>query len=190
MAFLCAGAVVAADHSRHHIESARSDASGSQRSLVNYVIPPVKLVRADGKHVQFPDDMDDGRAVVLNFIFTSCTAICPVMTQSFAEFQAKLGADREKVRIISISIDPEQDTPARLREYGRKFNAGPHWVFYTGSVNASVTVQKAFAVYAIDKMSHTPLTLMRAAPGKPWLRLDGLASPDQLLQEYHRLTGS
>ena len=57
-------------------------------------------------------------------------------------------------------------------------------------MEASVAVQKAFAVYTPDKMNHAPLTLMRAAPGKPWVRLDGLATPDQLLQEYRRITAA
>ena len=183
-------APVAADEPHHHHASAAPAQPGLQRSIANFVLPPVKLVRADGERVLFPVDIDDGRPVIVNFIYTTCTAICPVMTRSFSELQGKLGADRDKVRMVSISIDPEQDTPTRLSEYARKFNAGPQWVFYTGTLAASVAVQKAFAVYTPDKMNHTPLTLMRAAPGKPWVRLDGFATPEQLLQEYRRISAS
>ena len=84
---------------------------------------------------------------------------------------------------MSISTDPEQDTPARLRAYAKQFSAGRGWNHYTGTVAASTAVQGAFNAFRSDKMAHTPLTLMREAPGKPWIRIDGFASADDLLAE-------
>jgi protein SCO1/2 len=84
---------------------------------------------------------------------------------------------------VSISIDPEFDTPARLREYARKFGAGPEWQHYGGTLAASREVQRAFGAYRGDKMNHAPVTLVRTAPGKEWVRIDGFASADQLLAE-------
>jgi protein SCO1/2 len=86
--------------------------------------------------------------------------------------------------MMSISIDPEQDTPARLREYAQRNGAGPQWQHYTGTIEASVAVQRAFSVYRGDKMDHPPVAFMRPAPGRPWVRLDGFASPSELLVEY------
>jgi protein SCO1/2 len=126
--------------------------------------------------------------VLLQFIFTTCPTICPVMSGAFSAAQGKLGADAARVRMVSISIDPEQDTPERLREYARKFKAGPQWLFLTGDLDAVVSVQKSFDAYRGAKMRHEPLTFMRAAPGKPWVRLDGLMSAAQLVAEYRRLT--
>ena len=91
---------------------------------------------------------------------------------------------------MSISIDPEEDTPARLREYARKFHAGPEWQHYTGPIEASLTTQQAFGVYRGDKMSHAVVTLLRAAPGQPWRRIDGFLTPDELLAEYHHLVST
>jgi protein SCO1/2 len=167
--------------SQHHLEGR------TRGSLSQHTIPAVQLVRDDGKRVTLPEEMDDGRPVVLNFIFTSCSSVCPVMSEVFAQFAHKLGADREKVHLMSISIDPEQDTPARLREYARKFQAGPEWQHYTGTVQASLATQRAFGVDRGDKMSHPAVTLLRAAPGLPWLRLDGFITPDELLEQYRRL---
>src|SRR5271165_6223141 len=110
-------------------------------SSAAYRIPEVKLVRQDGTSTSLAEDLDDGRPVVLNFIFTSCEAICPLMTHILAEFQRKLGAESAQVHLMSISIDPEQDTPARLRDYAKRYGAEPGWTFYTGSAAASVTVQ-------------------------------------------------
>lgn len=157
------------------------------RSVSQYPIPPVKLVRDDGKAVSLPQELDDGRPVVLNFIFTTCSTICPLMSQTLAQFDRELGADRERVHLVSISIDPEEDTPARLREYARKFHAGPEWQHYTGTAEASLAAQRAFNVWRGDKMSHAPVTLVRAAPGKPWLRIEGFITPDELLQQYRHL---
>ncbi len=161
--------------------------SGPTRSLRNYAVPSVRLVRSDGKLVSLPEEMNDGRPIVLNFIFTTCTTICPMMSSTFAQFDHRLGPDADKVHLMSISIDPEHDTPARLAEYARKFNAGREWQHYTGTLDASVAAQRAFDVYRGGKMSHSLVTLMRAAPGKPWLRIEGWATPDDLLRDYREL---
>jgi protein SCO1 len=163
---------------------------GPAISTVPYVVPDVSLVRDDGKAVSLPREMDDGRPVLLNFIFTSCGSICPLMSQIFAQFQDGLGSDRDKVHLMSISTDPEQDTPARLGAYARKFGAGPEWQHYTGTVDASLAAQRAFDIYRGDKMSHSPVTLLRVAPGQPWRRIDGFVTPDELLHEYRRLLAS
>lgn len=176
----------AQEHNHHHAEAA----PGYARQAAVYRLPETTLVRSDGVKASFPSEIDDGRPVVLNFIFTTCAAVCPILTQSFAEFQRKLGADSDKVRMVSISIDPEADTPARLAEYAKRFDAGRQWGFYTGSVQASVTLQKAFQAYFGDKMHHRPMTFMRAAPGQAWVRLEGFATPEELLKEYRQLVAS
>jgi protein SCO1/2 len=159
------------------------------RSTADYALPRVGLVRDDGKTVSFPDEIDDGRPVVLNFIFTSCTSICPVMSSVFSGLQSRLG-EGSRVHLVSISIDPEQDTPARLAAYARKFHAGPQWQHYTGTVDASVAVQRAFEAYRGDKMSHTAVTYLRAAPGRPWVRIDGYPSSEELAREFQQLVAS
>ncbi len=176
---------VADPHAQH-----RHLTQGVSRSIASYVLPQVQLVRDDSTSVNLIDELNDGRPVVLNFIYTTCTGICPVASQVFAQFQTKLGDARDKVHMVSISIDPEQDTPARLLEYVKKYHPGPQWQHYTGSAAASLATQRAFDVYRGDKMSHNPVTLLRASPGKPWLRLDGFATADDLLVEYQGLVAA
>jgi len=176
-ALLCAGALVVAV----------ATAATVSRSSVSYEPPAVTLVRADGKTVSLPRELDDGRPVLLNFIFTTCSSICPLTSRTLEEFQHKLGREAARVHLMSISIDPEQDTPGRLSAYARKFHAGPEWQYYTGTVAASLAAQRAFDVYRGEKMSHTPVTLMRAAPGKPWLRIEGFVTPDELVDDYRHL---
>lgn len=171
-------ALQADEHAHHH-----HAASALSRSEVAYTSPRVSLRSQDGATLAFADAIDDGRPVLLNFIYTSCTAICPPMTRIFAEVQERLGADRSRVRIVSVSIDPEQDTPKRLKDYARQFGAGDQWLFFTGSSAASTAVQKAFNSYRPDKMGHTPVSFLRRAPGQPWVRLDGLAQAADILSE-------
>lgn len=159
-------------------------------TTADYILPNINLVRDDGKTISFQEELNDGRPVLMNFIFTTCKAVCPISSRTFSRFQDKLGADREKILMVSISIDPEQDTPARLRDYAHKYGAGPQWHFYTGTTEASQAAQKAFDVYRGDKMNHVPVTLLRSAPGKPWLRMDGFASADDLLREYRKLAAA
>ncbi|HZF16709.1 MAG TPA: SCO family protein [Steroidobacteraceae bacterium] len=179
----CVVAEDAADSAGHAVSMATT-------ATANYIVPPVTLVRDDGKTVSLPREMDDGRPVVLNFIFTSCGSICPLMSQVFEQFQLRLGPQGDEVHLMSISTDPEEDTPARLADYARKFHAGPGWQHYTGTLEASLAAQRAFGVYRGDKMSHTPVTLLRAAPGKPWIRIDGFVTPDELLRQYRQLLAS
>jgi protein SCO1 len=171
------------DHSHHHHHQATAPAAQEKRSVENYTLPALALLRQDGGKAGFPAELDDGRPVMLNFIYTSCTAICPVTTQVFSQVQDKLGADKGKLHMVSVSIDPEYDTPARLDAFAKKYKAGEQWQFYTGTREASIAVQKAFDAYRGDKMNHVPVTYLRSAPGKPWIRLDGLRSPDDLVKE-------
>ncbi|MBV8208795.1 MAG: SCO family protein [Burkholderiaceae bacterium] len=188
---LFASAVARADdpqsdpHAHHH--HMMQGAASVTRTATNYAVPDITLVRSDGTRVNLVQDLKgDPRPVLLDFIYTTCTTICPVLTQTFAEVQRRLGADAAKVKMVSVSIDPEEDTPARLTEYAKRYQAGPQWEFLTGTLEASVGVQRAFDVYRGDKMSHSPVTLYRAAPGGPWIRLDGFATPDALLDEVHQ----
>ena len=173
------------DLREHHDHAAMP--AGVKRSEADYKIPALTLVRQDGTKVAFPRELDDGRPVILDFIYTACTSICPISSQVFFEVQQKLGGERNRVNMVSISIDPEFDTPARLTEYAKKFHAAAQWQHYTGTVAASIAIQKAFGAYRGDKMNHIPVTFLRAAPGKPWVRLDGFASPDLVVKEIRNL---
>lgn len=176
----------AMEHHHHHAMAG----NGYTRSVASYQMPDVKLVDADGKEVVLADNLAGDEPVMLNFIFTTCTTICPVMSATFSQVQEKLGQERDTVRMVSISIDPEHDSPAQLNEYAKRFEAGPQWSMLTGSLEDSIAVQRAFNVYRGDKMSHEPVTFIRNGADQPWVRIDGFASADELLREYRDLTSN
>ena len=171
-------------HDHHHMMQMMQQ---TKSQMVDYKLPQIQLVRDDGKNVSFVEELNDGRPVVMNFIYTSCTTICPLASHTLSELQDKLGNDRDRVHIVSVSVDPEQDTPAVLTKYATKFGAGKEWHFYTGTVAASIAAQQAFDVYRGDKMEHNPVTFIRSAPGKPWLRIEGFAKSDELLHSLREM---
>lgn len=177
---------MAQDQHEHHHHAISIGRDGFVRTQVNYMVPDVKLLDADGAGMSLRSRLDD-KPVILNFIFTSCGAICPVMSSTFSQVQTALGRERDAVRMVSISIDPEHDTPAALKNYAKKYAAGPQWQMLTGSLDNSIAVQRAFDVYRGDKMGHAPVTFLRARAGQTWVRLDGFASADDILREYRQL---
>jgi protein SCO1/2 len=166
------------DHSMHMKMMQQQDYSVSSEQ---YSIPDVTLLAANGDEISMGDLLSADEPVALNFIFTTCTTICPVMTATFAKMQREL--DREqlgRLRVVSISIDPEYDRPEILRSYAKRFNASDSWLFLTGRSEDINAVMRAFDAYAGSKMNHQPLTFMRRHPQQPWLRVEGLASGKDL----------
>ncbi|HKD26260.1 MAG TPA: SCO family protein, partial [Xanthobacteraceae bacterium] len=93
-------------------------------------IPNLPVVTQDGKTVQFYNDLIKGKIVIISFIYTSCTDICPLTTARLAQVEEKLGDLVGKdIFMLSMSVDPERDTPQRLKEYSDAFQTGPGWTF-------------------------------------------------------------
>jgi protein SCO1/2 len=152
-------------------------------------LPAVELLDHHGRRISLGAALLDGRAVMLNFIYTSCQAVCPLMARCFAEAQARLGSELSRVHMVSVTIDPEHDTAARLSDYAKSLGAGPQWDFYTGSLADCTAVQRAFDAYRGDKMNHVPATYLLGPGNTAWLRLQGLASPSRIVQAYIDLMG-
>ena len=149
----------------------------------DYTIPDVELIDKNGKKAQLQAILDTDEPVALNFIFTTCTTICPVMTATFAQMQRQLGDTAGKVRLVSISIDPEYDRPDVLKAYAEKFHAGENWAFLTGDSKDIIDVLQSFDSFGGSKMNHRPVTLLKKPGGAEWIRIDGLASGKNLAQE-------
>ena len=160
---------------------------GYRITRVPVAVPDVTLTGSDGRPVPLRALMGDDRPVMLQFIFTTCPTICPLLTGLSATVREDLGKDREKIRAISITIDPEHDTPVVLREHRANFDADPEWLFLTGSLPDVVAVQKAFGSFLGKKMSHQPYTFLRRSPRDPWVRVDGIAHADVLVREARKL---
>src|SRR5208282_435344 len=91
------------------------------KSVAEYAVPKVVMVGMNDEQVSLQEALNANSPIILNFIFTSCTTICPVQSATFRQVQKKLVAKNSNARLVSIFIDPENDIPAKLKEYASKF---------------------------------------------------------------------
>jgi protein SCO1/2 len=167
-------------HEHHQPPAAPPDTSATQK--VDLKIPDLALVDQDGKPVRFYTDLVRGKVVMINFIFTSCTTICPPMGATFGKVQELLGDRAGKdVHLISVSVDPATDTPQRMKAWGKKFGAAPGWTLVTGDRETVVQLLKGLGVYTPNINDHTPLVLAGNDHHDEWTRAYGLAAPAQLV---------
>ena len=178
--------LTAADNDPHAHHKNMLNKKSYESSTEIYTIPNLSLLDSSNKSVSLTETLDTKDPVILNFIFTTCTTICPVLSATFTQVQDKLGKEAENLRMISITIDPEQDTPERLKTYSKRYMAGPDWQFLTGSVENIVATQKAFDAYRGNKMNHIPLTFIRSSNSEKWVRIEGFASATEIVKEYQK----
>jgi protein SCO1/2 len=157
-----------------------------QRAIEDYTIPDVVLVNQDGQKVRLKKLLESEKPVIVDYIYGTCTTICPVLSAGFINLQKKLGAEGRKPRLVSITIDPENDTPKIMAAYLKQYGAKPGWDFLTGSRADINKVMRAFNAYMPNKMSHLPLNFIRSPKDGKWIRLFGLMSSRDLLNEYQK----
>src|SRR5215216_3350583 len=101
-------------------------------SFTSAKIPNTHILDQNGKQLSFYNDLIKGKTVAINFIFTTCTTVCPPLTATFRKVQQNAAERGLPLQLISISVDPTVDTPERLHAFAEKYNAGPGWTFVTG----------------------------------------------------------
>ncbi|HEX5735096.1 MAG TPA: SCO family protein [Blastocatellia bacterium] len=153
-------------------------------------IPDVTVLDQDGRKLRFYTDLVKGRTVAINFIFTTCTTICPPLTATFRKVQQEMG-DRvgRDVALISVSVDPATDVPERLKSFSAKFNAQPGWSFITGSKADIDQLLVSLGAFAADKNDHTPMILVGNDKAQHWTRTYGLATPATLTKVITEAAG-
>ena len=156
--------------------------AGDLPSISSSRIPDVQVYDQNGKQLNFYSDLVKGRTVAINFIFTTCTGVCPPMTATFRRVQQNLPERTPPIQLISISVDPATDTPERMREFAAKFKAGPGWSFVTGDKNEIDLLLRALGAAVANKNDHTPMILIGNEVTDYWTRAYGLSSPTTLIQ--------
>jgi protein SCO1/2 len=124
-----------------------------------------------------------GKTVVINAFFTTCTSVCPPMNRNMERIQQALG-DRvgSDVLLVSMSVDPEVDTPPKLKEYAKKFHAGPGWMFLTGKKENIDWALYKVGQYVESKDDHTTIFIIGNETTGLWKKALGIASPNELVQ--------
>ena len=151
-------------------------------SFSSMQIPNVKVVDQNGKALDFYTDLVKGRNVAINFIFTTCTSVCPVLSATFRRVQVELENSQSDTKLISISVDPTVDTPERLRDFAEKFKAGPGWTFVTGDKTEIDSLLQRLGAGVGNKNDHTSMILIGNDPADVWTRTYGLSSPSVIMK--------
>ena len=150
--------------------------------------PDLELVTQDGKTVRFYDDLVAGRIALINFMFTTCTSICPPMTANLAQVQRLLKDYLgDRVVMISISVDPETDTPAVLKAYAERYGARPGWYFLTGKRDHIEAVVSKFGDNSRDKLQHSGMLLIGNDPARTWVKGFAMTAPEEIAASVRRL---
>jgi protein SCO1/2 len=157
-------------------------ATHASHASAKMAIPDVELLDQDGRKVRFYTDLVKGKVVAVNFIFTTCTTICPPLGATFARLQRELGARAgADVQLISVSVDPATDTPERLKAWGAKFHAAEGWTLVTGPKPQVDELLRALGAATASPSDHTPTVLIGNDAVGQWTRAYGLARPAVLV---------
>ncbi|MBH2032156.1 MAG: SCO family protein [Pseudomonadales bacterium] len=173
------------EHAGHTMDAKSASAENAQVKFAD-----VALVDQDGKAVRLEKDLVTNKIVVMSFIYTSCTTVCPVVSSIMGKVQKQLGARvGSEVQLVSISIDPQRDDPKRLNDYARAFQNGPGWSWLTGSTQSVNETLKGLGSFSGDFKSHAPLILVGDGNSSHWTRYYGFTDPSVLIREVEKLSG-
>ena len=165
-------------HDHSHMSNTAEASSPAQKYFTD-----VELINQDGKKVHFYSDVLKGKTVIVNAFFTSCTSVCPPMNRNMEKIQEALG-DRvgRDVFLVSMTVDPETDTPARMKEYAKKFHAGPGWLFLTGKKENLDWALYKLGQYVESKDDHQTVLIIGNEPTGLWKKAFGMANVAELVQ--------
>lgn len=142
----------------------------------------VELIDQDGTPRRLYDDLLEDKIVVINTIFTECTGVCPVMSKTMQRLQEHVGGRLGKdVHLLSITVDPANDSPQELKKMAVRFDAQPGWYFLTGSrENVELALGK-LGGYVEDREAHNTIMIMGNLKTGLWKKALGLAGSDKIL---------
>jgi len=169
-----------ADHSAH---KAMMNNKNYERSVESYQIPDLTLTNHEGQRVSLAQLLQTDKPVIVNFIYATCTTICPLLSMGYIDLQRELGDKTDDILLISITIDPEHDSPEVLNSYRKKFNGKPGWTLLTGSRLDIEKATTAFNTFFADKMDHQPLNFIKLPEQDKWVRLTGMLSGSDFVHE-------
>jgi protein SCO1/2 len=178
-------AAQAADpHARH--QGHASAQPGAQVAFAD-----VPLLDQDGRELRLKDGLVGDRIVVMGFVYTNCTTVCPVISAILQKLQKQLGERvGHDVQLISLSIDPLRDTPERLHEYAGRFDAGPGWRWLTGSSEAVADTLKGLGTWTANYQDHPPLIMVGDGRTGQWTRFYGFTDPAVLMARVDELSAA
>lgn len=180
------------DHSHHdHAQHQAAAQSTEKPTSVQVKYDDTQLTDQNGKQVKFKSEVLGNRLVVIDFAYTSCTTVCPVLTALMVKVQTQLGGRvGNEVQLVTVTVDPARDTPARMKEYAAKNGVKPGWVWLTGPVGQVNDVLKGFGAYSANFEEHPPLVLVGDPASNNWTRFYGFSDPNDIVAKVDELSAA
>ncbi|MDH5480914.1 MAG: SCO family protein [Nitrosomonas sp.] len=169
-------------HDSHALHKQMSGGEALDAHVTKITLPNVQLRDSHDIEHDLQVLMQD-KIVIMDFVFTSCTTICPVlsaiMSNTEKRIESRLG---KEIILISISVDPANDTPDELSDYAKKFEAGSNWYWLTGSPGNINRTLRAFGIpVGGQPEDHPPIILVGNKSKNRWYRWVGVPGPDTLI---------
>ena len=166
-----------------HAGHAAHNSSPAEPTAAQQWFSDVELLDQDGRKLRFYSDVLKGKTVVVNAFFTTCTSVCPPMNHNMMKVQEAFG-DRvgRDVFFVSISVDPETDTPPRLKEYASRYKARAGWTFLTGKKENVDWALYKLGQYVEQREQHTNIFIIGNERTGLWKKAFGLAQADELVK--------
>ncbi|HET7880695.1 MAG TPA: SCO family protein [Acetobacteraceae bacterium] len=147
-----------------------------------------------GETLRFYDDVMKGKILLINFFFTDCDNVCPIATDNLVRVQELLG-DRvgKDIRMVSISLQPEHDTPEVMAAYSKKHGIGPGWYLLTGGRDDIELLRRRLGFWDIDPVvdadpeQHLGTVRIANEPMHRWAMSPSLLNPQALVRAVHRV---
>jgi protein SCO1/2 len=171
------------DHSAHAAAPKKAPLSAADIDLRDRT-----LLDQDGREVDFVSDVLGERIVVMDFVFTTCTNVCPILSAVLAQVQDSLGDSVGRdVALVSLTVDPVRDTPQRLKAYSAKHRAGGGWTWLTGNKSAVEDVLIGLGAYSVNFEDHPPMVVVGDRKTGQWSRFFGFPSPKRIVEQVEAL---
>jgi protein SCO1 len=187
---------VAGDH-KEKLPDPHKDLQAYTAYQLRQHFPNVTLINQDKKVVHYYDDLIKGKIVVIQFMFANCERLCPMVTPNLVKVQKELQKQAPgKVSFVSITVDPDHDTPEVLKAYSQKFQVQPGWQFLTGNRADIDRIRRELGVYDPEdqQFEHMNVLTVGNEPVGDWFGIRALDKPDVIaytvLRLSKRMTGS
>ena len=182
-------------------DDAKADPHAKHRAMMNHKAPEPAaelfsnidlrnelLLTQDGDEVHFVDDVIGDDIVVMDFVYTTCTTVCPVLTALFTQVQNQLGDDLgSEVTMVSMTVDASRDTPARLKAYATKHRVRDGWIWLTGPKGTMDDVLTGLGAYSVSFEDHPAMVIVGDGRTGEWRRMFGFPNPDRIMKVVNEL---
>ncbi|MEH6365234.1 MULTISPECIES: SCO family protein [Pseudomonas] len=180
------------EHAGHdmdgHAEHMAAQKEAVKQESASVTFADVPLLNQNGETVHLEQDLVADKIVLMGFIYTSCTTVCPVVSAIMKKTEKQLQANGgPEVQLVSISVDPLRDTPEQLRRYAQNYSAGDNWSWLTGKPQAITDTLKQLGAWSPDLKEHPALIMVGDGRTGKWTRFYGFADPNTLAAKIQEI---